>query len=87
MFNVFILRINERVMLIPISARRHILGPRGQTLQAVALKTGARIQLPPRQESHIEEKSELDCDEDEEMMHVNWMVIRKALAWPKSHCK
>ncbi|CAB4487493.1 unnamed protein product [Rhizophagus irregularis] len=61
---------SEEVIQIPISARRYILGSRGVTLQTITHETSTRIQLPPRQENHNEEKSELDYDEDEEMMDV-----------------
>ncbi|KAF0396830.1 kh domain containing protein [Gigaspora margarita] len=60
---------SEETIQIPVSARRFILGTRGQTLQAITSRTGTRIQLPPRQENNIEE-NEFDYDEDEEMMSV-----------------
>ncbi|CAG8436334.1 9075_t:CDS:2 [Funneliformis caledonium] len=61
---------SEKIIQVPISVRRHILGTRGQTLQSITTKTGVRIQLPTRQENHIEERIELDYDAEEEMMDV-----------------
>ncbi|CAI2172244.1 14780_t:CDS:2 [Funneliformis geosporum] len=60
----------EKIIKVPISVRRNIIGTRGQTLQSITSKTRVRIQLPPRQENHIEERSELDYDDEEEMMDV-----------------
>ncbi|CAG8506684.1 4087_t:CDS:10 [Diversispora eburnea] len=59
---------SEVTIQVPVSARRFILGSRGQTLQGITLKTGTRIQLPPRQENSAEEKTEFDNDEDEIMV-------------------
>ncbi|RHZ71430.1 hypothetical protein Glove_258g36 [Diversispora epigaea] len=59
---------SEVTIQVPVSARRFILGSRGQTLQGITLKTGTRIQLPPRQENSTEEKTEFDNDEDETMV-------------------
>ncbi|CAG8468568.1 10047_t:CDS:10 [Acaulospora morrowiae] len=60
----------EAIIQVPVSARLVLLGYRGQTLQAITMKTGTRIQLPPRQENSVEEKLESDYDEEEEMMSV-----------------
>ncbi|CAG8560746.1 1982_t:CDS:10, partial [Ambispora leptoticha] len=61
----------ETQIQIPVSVRRFILGAGGETLKSISLRTGTRIQLPPRQEEHHEEKtSELDYDDDEEQMTI-----------------
>ncbi|CAH1756234.1 13352_t:CDS:2 [Entrophospora sp. SA101] len=63
---------DEITIQVPASARSHLLGPRGTTLKSITNSTGARITLPPRSKNPREEmrKSELDYDEDEEMMNV-----------------
>ncbi|KAG9290830.1 hypothetical protein G9A89_010979 [Geosiphon pyriformis] len=56
---------------IPTSVRRYILGAGGATLKSITHRTGTRIRLPPRQgDLHEDRSSEVDYDEDEEMMEI-----------------
>ncbi|KAL1920163.1 uncharacterized protein VTP21DRAFT_1309 [Calcarisporiella thermophila] len=55
----------------PLSTRRFIIGARGKTLQGIINKTGARIQLPPREE--VDQSSPLEneeASEDEETVDI-----------------
>ncbi|EPS41164.1 hypothetical protein H072_4956 [Dactylellina haptotyla CBS 200.50] len=54
-------------IMIPVSTRKHIIGPKGATIQGITQRTGCRVQIPQVEETEVVEDP---FAEEEQMVEV-----------------